>query len=150
MPFAKLKICSKLFDNFLSYSSSDSKNFLFVVIFPVWSYLLRKKIINVFIKILQFGRHFGKTEVKNQSLNHGFSKYRHLLHRLKRFQIDGILVNLSKLDFKKKRLKKLWFFFIQTKFFNNYKFFRAISCLPSERASLMLSKYSSLNFFSHS
>ena len=51
MLFAKLKSCSKRFEKIQTYSLSDSKNFLFLVIFSVSLYLT-KKILNVFVKIL--------------------------------------------------------------------------------------------------
>ena len=52
MLFAKFKSCSKRFEKIQTYSLSDSRNFLFLVISSVCLYFLTKKILNVFVKIL--------------------------------------------------------------------------------------------------
>ena len=51
MLFAKLKSCSKRYEKIQTYSLSDSKNFLFLVISSVCLYFQTKKILNVFVKI---------------------------------------------------------------------------------------------------
>ena len=43
MLFAKFKSCSKRFEKIQTYSLSDAKNFLFLVISSVCLYFLRKK-----------------------------------------------------------------------------------------------------------
>ena len=70
MLFAKLKSFSKRFEKIQTYTLNDSKNFLFLVISSVCLYFLTKKILDVFVKILQFGCHFVETKVKNEFLNH--------------------------------------------------------------------------------
>ena len=52
MLFTKIKSCSKRFEKIQTYSLSDSKNFLFLLISSVCLYFLTKKILNVFVKIL--------------------------------------------------------------------------------------------------
>ena len=52
MLFVKLKSCSKRFEKIQTYSLSDSKNFLFLVISSVCLYFLIRKTLNVFVKIL--------------------------------------------------------------------------------------------------
>ena len=52
MLFAKLKSCFKRFGKIQTYSLSDSKNFLILVIPSVCLYFLTKKILNVFVNIL--------------------------------------------------------------------------------------------------